>query len=296
MLRKRTGIGFGLAALACLALAAPAGASFHFIKIREVFPGSSANAYGDTYVVLQAYSGGQNHLGGHTLTVYDQTGGNSVDCTFPSGYLADNGASQMTAMVGGVAASVTPDLECVDMSDPIGSAGAACWGTDQITPIDCVAWGNFTGSVGSPVGTPTATVPDGDAVRRSITPGCPTLLQSADDTDDSATDFALATPAPRNNASPITETPCLAPPKPNTTITRTPRNRSRDRTPTWRFTSPAAGATFQCKLDARPFVACVSPFTRRVKPGRHAFKVRASNANGADLTPAVDKFRILRRR
>jgi hypothetical protein len=46
------------------------------------------------------------------------------------------------------------------------------------------------------------------ALRRSIQPGCPTLLESADDTDVSATDFSLVAPDPRNNSVTPTETTC----------------------------------------------------------------------------------------
>ncbi len=82
------------------------------------------------------------------------------------------------------------------------SGGAACWAGS----IDCVSWGSFTGSL-TGVGTPVDSggIPNGMALRRSISSGCGTLLEGGDDTNDSAADFFDAAPAPRNNSSAIVE-------------------------------------------------------------------------------------------
>ena len=71
-------------------------------------------------------------------------------------------------------------------------------------PVDCVAWGAFTGqaalteyaetSVGNPAD-PGGITP-GKALERSIAPNCPTWLEAEDDTDDSATDFNEVAPNP----------------------------------------------------------------------------------------------------
>jgi hypothetical protein len=63
---------------------------------------------------------------------------------------------------------------------------------------------------------------------------------------------------------------------------------------TFRFGSSAAGATFRCKLDRKPFVSCASPKTyRRLKPGRHSFQVQSLDpAGGLDATAATRRFRI----
>jgi len=59
-----------------------------------------------------------------------------------------------------------------------------------------------------------------------------------------------------------------------------------------RFTSEA-GARFQCKLDRRPYAACASPKTLRLKVGRHVFRVRAvDSAGNADPTPARATIRV----
>lgn len=83
---------------------------------------------------------------------------------------------------------------------------------------------------------------------------------------------------------------------PNTKITKRPKNRSRDATPRFKFKAPGeAGATFKCKLDKRRYKPCRSPKTyRSQKPGKHRFKVRATDAAGnTDRTPARDRFRIV---
>jgi Tol biopolymer transport system component len=56
---------------------------------------------------------------------------------------------------------------------------------------------------------------------------------------------------------------------------------------------PADGATFECKLDGKPFKPCESPKTyKNLDKGKHKFRVRASNADGTDPTPASDSFKV----
>ena len=55
--------------------------------------------------------------------------------------------------------------------------------------------------------------------------------------------------------------------------------------------TPAADATFECSYDDEPFEPCTSPHQSDVlDPGNHNFRVRASNANGTDPTPASRDF------
>ena len=63
----------------------------------------------------------------------------------------------------------------------------------------------------------------------------------------------------------------------------------------FKFTSTEAGSTFQCKLDRKPFKPCRSPKKYKgLKPGKHVFKVRATDAAGnTDPSPAVKKFKVL---
>ncbi len=69
-----------------------------------------------------------------------------------------------------------------------------------------------------------------------------------------------------------------------------PKKRSGDRTPSFAFDLPGASG-FECKLDRAAWKACTSPTTyKRVAPGRHTFRVRATGATGK--APASFRFRI----
>ena len=189
-----------LAAAGLVTAAPPAQAAFHLMSIREVQPTGPG---GEDYVELQMYSPGQTQLDGHTLTVYDN-GGNPYPLVL-SGNVA-NGDNQRTiliaatATVGGVPADYTGMN--AGMSD---GAGAVCF-----EMIDCVEWGFGVGTVFA--GTPAPSPSGGQSIERKITPNCPTLLEDADDSDDSATDFQLATPNPEPNSATPDETPCPAAP------------------------------------------------------------------------------------
>lgn len=60
------------------------------------------------------------------------------------------------------------------------------------------------------------------------------------------------------------------------------------------FSSTVAGSTFQCKLDQGDFKPCSSPRAyKHLKPGRHAFRVRAVGPTGLlDESAAVGRFAI----
>jgi hypothetical protein len=299
------------AALAVLSALVPsAQASFHEILIREVKAGGGAN---DSYVVLQAYKAGQQFVGGHSLTAYGAGGGTLGTFDFTSG--VSNGQSQMTILVADTAyassfpAGPAPDRTAEDFDlDPAG--GAVCW-----EEIDCVSWGSFGGgSLPSPAGTPASSggIPAGSALRRTIAPGCATLLEASDDRDDSAADFFAEAPAPRSNSVVPTEQGCGsaggggsgttgAPGRrgaPQTTLRRKPPKRSRDRTPTFRFRADEAYPRFECRIDKKPFRACGSPYTAKpLRPCTHVFKVRARDDSGTvDPSPAVYAFKVLPRR
>lgn len=82
---------------------------------------------------------------------------------------------------------------------------------------------------------------------------------------------------------------------PDTVIVSGPSFVTRDRTPTFTFSSSDPGAGFECSLDGGPFVPCSSPFTP-VAPlgaGVHTFQVRARDGAGnVDPSPAVLAFSI----
>ncbi len=80
---------------------------------------------------------------------------------------------------------------------------------------------------------------------------------------------------------------------PNTVLRKKPRKRTARRKAMFKFVADQPGSTFQCKLDKKPFKPCRSPWKKKVKPGRHTFRVRAVNARGAaDPTPAVFKWKV----
>ena len=81
---------------------------------------------------------------------------------------------------------------------------------------------------------------------------------------------------------------------PDTAITTGPTGTIDDQTPTFRFTSPDAGATFECRVDGADFGPCESPYTTAVLPnGSHTFQARAKDAAGnTDATPASRTFTV----
>jgi hypothetical protein len=303
-----------MAAAALAGSAAPASADFHLVMIREVYPGSVAGPDAE-YVELQAYASGQHVVAGHSVSFLDAAGSKVGSATFGSNVA--NGANQMTLLVATPAAESSFGV-VADAEMPAGrldsAGGAVCWES-----LDCVAWGSFSGGATSPVGARAdpAGIPDGMALRRTIAPGCPTLLEASDDRNDSATDFADAFPAPRPNSVSPTERACTSQGpagggqsptggrsdgratarRPQTRLRRRPGKVTRDRTPTFRFTSTRRRSRFFCKLDRRPFRRCRSPLTlRRLRPGRHVFRVKARAPDGAtDRTPAVWRFRVVAR-
>jgi hypothetical protein len=291
--------------------AQPAAATFHEMMIREVYPGSAAHPNSE-YVELQMWSAGQNFVGGHSIGVYDPLGVPVGNAAFAQDVNGD--ANQSTLVL------ATPEAEselgfvadaglAPGLLNPAG--GAVCWET-----LDCVAWGSFSGPTKSPVGQPAAGggIPDGMALRRTIEPGCATLLEPTDDRDDSAADFAAVFPSPRPNSVRPSEHACSAQAQPEgsspaggggastgqkqpqTQLRRTPPHRTHDRTPTFRFSASLAGSTYLCKLDRRTYRPCRSPFTSaRLGFGHHLFQVKAGVPGGlSDPSPATYGFTVLK--
>jgi len=291
-------------------LAAPtAQATFHLIQIREVYLGS-ALAPESKYVELQMYSPGQDLVKGHTLRIYNASGEVIGSTTFSANVAADD--NQDTILVATSAAEtefeLTADSTLPSVATFSPDGGAACW-----EEIDCVSWGNFDGPLPSPAGTPAVGVPTGMALQRTITRGCATALDPADDSDSSAADFSVATPAPRPNAVAPSERSCASGGgtgggtgtgvgsdhdhgAPQTTLRRKPPKRTTDRTPSFRFGADEQKARFQCKLDGKAYRACRSPFTaKRLAFGPHTFKVRAIGSGSlADPSPASYRFRVVK--
>lgn len=306
---RRFALATASVALLGLLLVPAASATFHLIQVREVYLGS-ALAPESKYVELQMYSSGQNLVGGHTLRTYDDTGKPIGSSTLSANVSGD--ANQSTILLATAAAEaefgLAADFPLAAASSLSPAGGAVCWES-----IDCVSWGSFSGALPSPAGSPAIPggLPQGMALRRTDARDCATLLDSADDSDSSAEDFALATPQPRPNAVAPSEQKCASTGStgygpsggsaqpghgaPQTTLRRKPPKRSADRTPTFRFGADEAKARFQCKVDRGAYRACRSPFTtKKLGVGAHAFEVRAIDSDGGvDPSPASYRFRVV---
>jgi hypothetical protein len=99
-------------------------------------------------------------------------------------------------------------------------------------------------------------------------------------------------PAPSAAASP--PAPAGPPtPGPDTRISAKPGAKTHDRTPTFRFRSSQPGATFECKLDDKPYKPCGSTLTTKTLAyGRHTLLVRSVLAGSRDPSPARFSFRV----
>jgi hypothetical protein len=203
-----------LSLVAAGVLASSAVATYHENRIREVHETGSD---GD-YVVLQAFSAGQNFVSGRQVVTYDG-GGNPFSHVVLS--TVPNGANQATILVGDAGVS---GADAADMTfNVVNTGGAVCFseGVTILAPpigIDCVAYAGTSlvsfpdvppaSAYGSPVNIAGANL-NGKSLVRSISRGCPTSLDAVDDTNNSAADFSVSTSTnPRNNAAPITETAC----------------------------------------------------------------------------------------
>jgi hypothetical protein len=280
--------------IAFLAAATPAKATFHEILIREVYAGGAAN---DSYVVLQAYSAGQNFLGGHSVTAYNSSG--TAIGTFTFSGSVSNGQNQMTVLVADSSYAATfssgpaPNGTAASF-DLNPSGGAICW-----AGLDCVSWGSFSGTTTPTSGSPAdpAGIPTGMAIRRSIAPGCATLLELGDDSNSSAADFADATPNPRSNATVPTEVLCPA--LPNTVIDTKPTTPTKSTAASFTYHAvPASGASFECSIakvgEADSFASCPGAGTSysSLEDGNYVFKVRAVNSAGSDPSPAAANWTV----
>jgi hypothetical protein len=85
---------------------------------------------------------------------------------------------------------------------------------------------------------------------------------------------------------------------PNALITKGPKNKTRKKRATLEFTGTDARAiaSFQCKLDARAFAPCISPYTVKVKKGKHTFQVQAIDQAGNVGPPATDDWKVKKKR
>jgi hypothetical protein len=81
---------------------------------------------------------------------------------------------------------------------------------------------------------------------------------------------------------------------PETTITKGPKNRTKQKVATFDFSSSETGSTFECELDDNiGFAPCSSSLTVKVGRGKHSLEVRATDSAGnVDGSPASDDWRV----
>ena len=218
-LKRTVFAGLLTAGLAGL-FATSAAATFHENMIRQVHEGSGGN--GD-YVELQAYAAGQNLVANKYVALYDGGGGLLDYVTIPAN--VPNGANQASILVAHDASTTGADVINATLNVD-NTNGYACY-EDQFPPtatsaLDCVSWGQFLSPpipALSPTGTPALNNPTGfpnnTSLTRSITRGCATALDPADDTNSSAADFSVTTRTPHSNSQTPTDVVC--PPTPSTT-------------------------------------------------------------------------------
>jgi hypothetical protein len=187
-----------LVALSLVTATPPARGAQHLMKVREVYAGSLLEANAD-FVELQMYQNGQQVVGGHPLTLYNQAGASRI-CTIPQN--VTNGANQETILLAtseAQAAFGTADFTIPAFLEHAG--GAVCFEN-----FDCASWGSFAGAAtakdrdGGP-GTPEpGGIPIGDSLDRRIDiSGGATTLENEDDTNNSANDFEAEDPSPNAN-------------------------------------------------------------------------------------------------
>jgi hypothetical protein len=85
---------------------------------------------------------------------------------------------------------------------------------------------------------------------------------------------------------------------PSATITDGPKDKTKKKKATFEFTGGEATqlAGFQCSLDGAPFVACASPYTVKVKKGKHTFQVEAIDQAGNVSSPATDYWKVKKKK
>jgi hypothetical protein len=189
-----------LVASGVVVLALPAQATFHFVRVRQVFAGLPGHP-DVQYVELQSFQACcQNLFQGHSVEVFDAKGKRVGVFTFQNNVV--NGGSQATTLIETPAAAdffgVSADLSMTPVIDPAG--GKVCWARDS--NVDCVSWGHYTGKptgAGDPFDEQEGIV-SGTAMDRIVSGGSnKNGLDEKDDRNDSAKDFHFAAPAPTNN-------------------------------------------------------------------------------------------------
>ncbi|MFN8150426.1 MAG: hypothetical protein U0R24_04795 [Solirubrobacterales bacterium] len=158
--------------------------------------------------------------------------------------------------------------------------------------VNLYASGSCTGS---PIASGSAATFSGSGISISVADNSSTTLtaQVVDpgDGDGPSACSASFTYVESSVAPPSDTTP------PDTTLLK-PVKKTKDPTPTFKFTATETGSTFECKVDKGAFVRCSSPHTlKKLKKGKHTLEVRATDAGGnTDASPAKATFKVKAKR
>ena len=122
---------------------------------------------------------------------------------------------------------------------------------------------------------------------------------TADAVDSVAADCeAVARPSAPEPPPSVIRPPAPVPNRPDTAFVHTPKRRiwgvSRSVRVSFAFYATVPGSGSNCRLDARLYAHCSSPFVARVAVGHHRFSVIATEEAGADPSPAVWTFTVER--
>jgi Beta-propeller repeat len=116
------------------------------------------------------------------------------------------------------------------------------------------------------------------------------------DNDAFVSKLTFAEPQPPPSSLPEVEEGDTLPP--DTQITSAPKKKTMKKQASFEFISIEPGSTFECALDGQTLkVPCGSPYTVKVKKGRHTFQVRATDAAGnTDPTPAGESWKVKKKK
>jgi hypothetical protein len=191
MLRATRLVG-SAAAVALLVWSTPAWAPYHLAVIEQVFFGT-ADCPNAQYVMLRTQAPGQILVGTTMQSFRTQTADGSAAADF--GQFSENpsnGDSGVAILMGTADAETLFGLTMDQVVDGhlVFADGRVCFGMFNNLPVDCVAYGAYTGDNGA-FGSP------------APTPQLGMSLARRSNTSDNATDFVLGVAAPRNNAGQI---------------------------------------------------------------------------------------------
>jgi hypothetical protein len=89
---------------------------------------------------------------------------------------------------------------------------------------------------------------------------------------------------------------------PTAQLTKTPRDKIKTKKKKAKATFAFGGsdarviAEFQCSVDDAPFASCTSPYTVKVKKGKHTFQVRAVDQAGNVGSPTTDTWKVKKKK